>query len=136
MSSFTYYTTSLQIFHLYEFFSTNIFHVEKFLEIIKPFSEAATGGVPWRKPFSNILLYSQENNCAGVYFLRKLQAIRHVTLLKRDSNTDIILRISRILSEDLFWGTLANSCIVGKCFVITFFRSDLNLLCERLLKLA
>ena len=43
---FIYYITSLQIFHLYEFFRTNISQVGKFLEIIQPFSEAATGGVP------------------------------------------------------------------------------------------
>ena len=45
MSSFTY-ITSLQIFHLHEFFSTDISQLWKFLEIIQPFSEAATGGVP------------------------------------------------------------------------------------------
>ena len=39
---FIYYITSLQIFHLYEFFCTNISQVGKFLEIIQPFSEAAT----------------------------------------------------------------------------------------------
>ena len=43
---FIYYITSLQIFHLYEFFCTNISEVGKFLEIIRPFSEAATGVVP------------------------------------------------------------------------------------------
>ena len=43
---FIYYITSLQIFHLHEFFCTNISQVEKFLEIIQPFSEAATRGVP------------------------------------------------------------------------------------------
>ena len=83
MSSFTYYTTSLQIFHLYEFFSTNIFHVEKFLEIIKPFSEAATGGVPWRKPFSNILWYSQENTCAGVLFFKKVAGHQACNFIKK-----------------------------------------------------
>ena len=45
-SVFIYYIASLQTFHLYEFVCTNIYQVEKFLEIIQPFSEAATGGVP------------------------------------------------------------------------------------------
>ena len=39
---FIYYITFLQIFHLYEFFCTNIYQVGKFLEIIQPFSEAAS----------------------------------------------------------------------------------------------
>ena len=34
------------MFHLCEFFCTNISEVGKFLEIIQPFSEAAAGGVP------------------------------------------------------------------------------------------
>ena len=80
-----------------------------------------------KKANPNILWYSQENTCAGVYFLIKLHAIRRLTLLKRDSNRDIFLWISRNLWEDLFWRTLANDCIVGKCFVRTFLRSDLNL---------
>ena len=39
---FIYYITSLQIFHLYEFFYKNVYQVGKFLEIVQPFSEAAT----------------------------------------------------------------------------------------------
>ena len=57
----------------------------------------------------------------------KLQGTRHVTLLKVEPNRDIFLPISGNLKEDLFWRTLVYGCIVGKCFVRTFFRLDLNL---------
>ena len=36
--------------------------------------EAATEGVPWKKVFLEISLNSQENTCARVSFLIKLQA--------------------------------------------------------------
>ena len=88
------------------------------------------------------VIFTGKHLCRGL-FLKRLQAIRRVTLLKRGSNRDIFLRISWNLSEYLFWRTLANGCIVGKCFMRTIFRSDLNLpkgtiddlLRERLLKL-
>ena len=37
-------------------------------------SEATTRGVLWKKAFLEISLNSQENTCAKVYFLIKLQA--------------------------------------------------------------
>ena len=40
-----------------------------------------------KKLFLKISRYSQENTCVGVSFLIKLQALRPVTLLKRDSDT-------------------------------------------------
>ena len=46
-------------------------------------SEAATGGVQWKKMFLEILQNSQEKNCARVSFLIKLQA----------SGTDVFQRI-------------------------------------------
>ena len=64
---FIYYWTSLQIFVFYKFFCTYISQVElEIHRILQPFLEAATGGVPWKKLFSNILWDSQENNCDGV----------------------------------------------------------------------
>ena len=114
---FIYYITSLQIFHLSEFFCTNIAQVE--LEILGNSStifRSSYGRCSIRKLLSNILWYSHENTCTGVYFLITLQVIRHVTLLKRDSNTNIFLWISRNWYEDLFWRTFVNKCIVGKCF--------------------
>ena len=88
------------------------------------------------------VIFTGKHLCRGLLLI-KLKAIRCVALLKRDSNTDIFLHILWNLEEDLFWRTLVNGCIVGKCFVRKFFRSDLNLakgtiddlLCERLLKL-
>ena len=72
------------------------------------------------------VIFTGKHPCRGLLLI-KLKAIRCVALLKRDSNTYIFLRISWNLEEDLFWRTLVNGCIVGKCFVRTFFRSYLNL---------
>ena len=45
--------------------------------------EAATRGVLCKKVFLEILQNSQENTCAGVSFLIKLQASKPATLLKK-----------------------------------------------------
>ena len=47
------------------------------------------------KLFLKILQYSYENTCVGVSFLKKMQAFSPVTLLKRDSSTDVFLWILR-----------------------------------------
>ena len=55
----------------------------RFLKIPFPaLTEAATGGVLQPRVFLDILQNSQENTCAGVSFLIKLQA-RPATLLKK-----------------------------------------------------
>ena len=71
-----------------------------------------------------------------VSFSIKLQAFRSVTLLKRDSNTDIFLWISPNFKENLFWATFANHNLSKWTFVETkmatcyvkgcLFRSWLN----------
>ena len=53
------------------------------------FSEAATGGVLWKKLFLKISQYSQES-------------CRPTTLLKTHSNTDVFLWMLRNLKEHLF----------------------------------
>ena len=58
-----------------------------------------------KKTVIKILQISQKNTCFGVSFLIKLQALRPVTLLKRDSNTIIFLWNLRNFQEHLFWRT-------------------------------
>ena len=103
--SFSFINFSVQIFHHCYKYPPGVFHKKKL--------------------FSNILWYSQENTCVGVSFLVKLQAFRPVTILKRDSNTDIFLWISGNLQEHQFWRAFANGCFCnfGKYFVRTFLRS-------------
>ena len=55
-------------------------------------SEAATRGALCKKVFLEISQNSQENNCARVCFLIKLQA-RPATLLKKGSGTGVFLWI-------------------------------------------
>ena len=67
-----------------------------------------------------ILQYSQKNTCVGAYFLIKLQAIKPVTLLRRDSKTNIFLWISQNFWEHLFWRTFQSShqrCSIKKLFL-------------------
>ena len=53
---------------------------KNFLEVILPFSGAATGGVPYKKLFLKISQYLQRNNCGRVSFLIKLRTIKSATL--------------------------------------------------------
>ena len=53
--------------------------------------EAATRGVLWKKAFLEILQNSQENTCARVSFLIKVQASGLQLYLKRDSDTGVFL---------------------------------------------
>ena len=61
------------------------------------FSEAAIGGVLWKKLLLKILQYSQES-------------CRLATLLKTDSSTGVFLWILRDLKENLFQRTSADCC--------------------------
>ena len=62
--------------------------------------------------FKHFVIFTGKHLCRGLFF-NKLQAIRCVTLLKRDSYTDIFLWMLGNLLEDLLWRTLANDCIFG-----------------------
>ena len=55
--------------------------------ILDDVTEAAPGSVLWKKVFLEISQNSEENACARVSFLIKLQA----TLLKRNSGTGVFL---------------------------------------------
>ena len=56
---------------------------------VKP--EAATGGVLLKKIFLKISQISQKKNLCYSLYLIKLQALRHETLLNRNSNTCVFL---------------------------------------------
>ena len=54
-------------------------------------TNAATGDVLYKKLFLKFLQYSQENICAGVSFLIKLQTLSPATLLNGDSNIEAFM---------------------------------------------
>ena len=64
--------------------------VKKFLWKL---SEAATGGILWKKVFLKILQNSRENTCASVSFLIKLQASGLQLYEKRYPGTGVFLWI-------------------------------------------
>ena len=64
-------------------------------------SEAATWGILSKKLFLKILQISQENNCARVSFLIKLQASGLQLYYKRDSGTGVLLWNLRNFEEHL-----------------------------------
>ena len=66
-------------------------------------SEAANRGVLWKKVFLEISQNSQENGCARVSFLIKLQA-------SGDSGIGVFLWILRNFSEHLFHRTPLSHC--------------------------
>ena len=84
------------------------FFPRKFMD----FSEAATGGVLWKKLFLKILQFSQES-------------CRPATLLKTHSNTGAFLWILRKFQEHLFQRTSAQWVAVS---VLTLLISSDNLL--------
>ena len=54
-------------------------------------TKAATEDVLYKKLFLKFLQYSQENICAGVSFLIKLQTLSPATLLNGDSNIEAFM---------------------------------------------
>ena len=92
--------TSTQLFS-YKIFCTNLSKVK--LEILWNSSAIS------RRMSLKILQYSEKNTCVGVSFSIKLQAIKPVTLLTRESNADIFLWISQNFWEHLFWTTFRSS---------------------------
>ena len=52
---------------------------KNFLEILQPFSETATGGVPYKKKPVLKNFATTGNNCHGVPFLIKLQTFKAAT---------------------------------------------------------
>ena len=62
-------------------------------------SEKYNEQVFYKKLPLNILQYSQENSCVGLSFLIKTQAFSSATLLKRESNTGVFLRILQNLKN-------------------------------------
>ena len=65
-------TYNLCFFHAYYIFNSE--YPKKLEVTFFTNSEAATGGVLWKKVFYQILQNSQKNTCARNYFLIKLQA--------------------------------------------------------------
>ena len=86
------------------------------------FTEAATRGVLYKKVFLSILENLQEKHlCRSLCFI-KVAAFRLVTLLKKDSGTDVflwrfvkILR-TRFLQNTSEWVLLSLTCIWTSCF--------------------
>ena len=65
---FNYYGKSIHIFLKLKLLKNSSVQIllkldQNLLEIPQPFSEAATGGVPYKKLFLKFLRYSQENKC-------------------------------------------------------------------------
>ena len=92
------------------------------------YPEAATGGVLSKKMFLEISQNSQENTCARVYFLIKLQSPAPATLLQRGSNVDASVNFAKLLrtpfsTEHLFLQNTFNGCF-SKFYV--FFVITLN----------
>ena len=81
----------------------------------------------------HFVIFTGKHLCRGLFF-NKAAGHQVCNFIKRDFNTDIFLWISENLLEFLFWRTLANSCLVGKCrknvFQIRFELSKRN--CWRL----
>ena len=125
---FIYYITSLQIFHFYEFFCTNISQVE--LEILRNFSTIFRSSHQRCSRKKVILKYfvifTGKHLCRGLFFnvVAGHQACNFIK--KRLHHRYFLANFGGNLEEHLFWRTFANSCIVGKCLVRTFFRLELS----------
>ena len=91
---------------------------------------------------NHFVIFTGKHLCRGL-FLNKVAGHQACNIIKKRLQHRYFLANIEKFIRRLFRGTLPNGCIVGKCFVRTFFRSDLNLakgaidglLCERLLKL-
>ena len=87
-------------------------------------------------------IFTGKHLCRGLYF-NKVAYHQACNIIRNIlQQRSFLANIEKFIRRPI-WKTLANGCIVGKCFVGTFFRSDLDLakatiddlLCEKLLKL-
>ena len=72
--------------------------------------EAAVCSCSSEQMLIEILQYSLENICVGVFFLIKLHDLRPATLFKRDFNTGVFLWILRNFYEQLFLQNASGGC--------------------------
>ena len=86
----------------------------------------------------HFLIFTGKHLCRGLFFNKVAGHQVCNFIKKRLQHRDYLVNIGKFMRRPI----LKNGCIVGKCFVITFFRSDLNIAkgpiddrCERLLKL-
>ena len=90
MSSLTTYRTSLQIFLFNKFFCTNIFQVE--LEILRNsptiFRSSHCSHSIKKAILKDFVRFTGKHLCWSLFF-NKLAGLSPVTLLKRNSNTDV-----------------------------------------------
>ena len=76
-------------------------------------TEAATIGVPWKKVFLEILQNSQENNCARVSFLIKLQVLV-CNFIKKESLAQVFsFEFCEISKNNFFTEHLRTTASVG-----------------------
>ena len=72
-------------------------------------TDAANGGVLWKKLYIKISQYSQENSCVGISVLIKF--LNKISLLKRYYNAGFFLWIfQKNFHEHQFWRTSVNKC--------------------------
>ena len=74
----------------------------------------------------HFVIFTGKHLCRGLFF-NKVAGHQACNFIKKRLQHRYYLANIRIFIEELFWRTLANGYIVGKCFVRTFFTSDLNL---------
>ena len=84
-------------------------------------SKAATGGVLLEKVFLEISQNLQENTCARVYFLTKLQALA-CNFIKKEALAQVFsCRFCEISKNTLFtehfWATASDSCSIPFTFI-------------------
>ena len=109
------------------------FRIRLPLEILrnfsKPFSEAATGGVPQNVFFKHFKIFSGKQLCWGLFFNKVAghQSCNFIkTWIKKRPQNSYFLWYREIYNNTyLIWRKFGNSCI-GKSFVRTFFRSEFS----------
>ena len=70
-------------------------------------------------------IFTGKQLCRGLYFNKVADHQACNVIKKRLQQRYFLANIGKFIRKP--WRTLVNRCIVGKCFVGTFFRPDLNL---------
>ena len=98
-------------------------HMKNFQTLFQKYS---SGGVPWKSFFLEISQNSQENTCANVSFLKKLQALVFLAQVFSCEFCDIsnitpfaTEHLRWLLQNTIFWGRYANP-IVNSLIMLPF----------------
>ena len=121
---FIYYITSLQIFHFYEFLCYFSSWIRNSSTIFRSSHQRCSIKKAFLKDF---VIFTGKHLFKGLFFNKVAGHQACNFIKKRLQHRYFLANIRKFVGRPILnWRTFVKSCIVGKCFVRTFFRSELS----------